>query len=272
MTEPKFISSLQNPLLKEIRRAIAGGGLTGGGLAVAEGTHLLEEAFRSRCEVPVVVVSESARPRLSVSPPEGQTLETVVVPDAVFARLSDLEQDQGVMALVRPRAWQLEELLLGQPLLILLDGVQHPGNAGAILRVAEAFQATGVVFLKGAVDPYNPKCVRSSAGSVFRLPVVARPDLSSTLGLLESQRIRLYAAVPDGATAVNEADFAEPCAIVMGSEGHGISAAVRSRALAVRIPTAMVESLNVAVAAGIILYEAGRQRRGVPRALPFAAV
>lgn len=272
MSEPRLLSSLQNPLLKEIRRAMAAGGLTAGGLAVAEGARLLEEAFRSRCEVPVVVVAESARERISVSPPEGRTLETIVVPDSLFAKLSDLEQDQGVMALVRPRTWHLEELLLGQPLLILLDGVQHPGNAGAILRVAEAFQATGVVFLQGSVNPYSPKCVRSSAGSVFRLPVVVRPELGSTLGLIETQKIRLYAAAPDGATPVDEADFSDPCAIVMGSEGHGISAPVRVRTRAVRIPTAAVESLNVAVAAGIILYEAGRQRRGMPNALPFAAV
>src|SRR6202035_4126314 len=89
-----------------------------------------------------------------------------------FRDLSSTETPQGVIALVRPPAWTLDQILSGCALVVVLDGVQDPGNAGAILRAAEAFGATGAVFLKGTVNPYNPKCLRGSAGSVFRLPLV----------------------------------------------------------------------------------------------------
>jgi TrmH family RNA methyltransferase len=136
---------------------------------------------------------------------------------------------------------------------VILDGVQDPGNAGAILRAAEAFGATGTIFLKGSVNPYNPKCLRGSAGSIFRVPLLTAAEVPSEFG-------PLYAADPRARKLLADADLATPCGIIIGSEGRGVSAALAARATGLRIPTQNVESLNAAVAAGIFLYEARRQR------------
>ncbi len=249
---PEPLTSEKNPLLKEIRRAAHQGSLTADGLAVAEGRHLLEEAVRSDSEIRVIVVAESAKVDLPAS-----VTRVLYVSDAVFGGLSSTEAPQGVLTLVKPPSWKFSDLLGKRPLLVVLDGIQDPGNGGAILRAAEAFGASGAVFLKGSVNPYNPKCLRASAGSVFRLPLVAG---FSTEDLFEHVRLPLYSAEPRARKLVAEADLAQPCALIIGSEGRGVSAAVSEKASGVRIPTANVESLNAAVAAGILLYEARRQR------------
>jgi len=142
----------------------------------------------------------------------------------------------------------------------VLDGVQDPGNAGAILRAAEAFGATGAAFLKGTVSPYNPKCLRASAGSVFRLPVVPSLDASLLMAALEQKRVHLFAAMPRAETPLFDANLAGRCAIVIGGEGRGVSQKLQVHAKGLKIPTSGVESLNAAVAAGVLLYEARRQR------------
>ena len=238
----------KNPLLKQIRRAVSKGTLTEDGYAVAEGAHLLEEALAARCEVGAVIVAESAR----LHYPDAR-----VVSDKTFRELASTETPQGVIALVRPVVATLEQMTRGAALVVVLDGVQDPGNAGAIVRAAEAFGATGVVFLKGTVNPYNPKCLRGSAGSAFRVPLVAAVEADEILG---HSNFAWYAAMPRAAKLVSDADLSRACGIIIGSEGRGVSPALAERATSLRIPTAGVESLNAAVAAGILLYEARRQR------------
>jgi TrmH family RNA methyltransferase len=239
----------KNPLVKQIRRAVSRGCLTEDGYAVAEGVHLLEEALAAKCEIGAVIVAESAR----VNYPDAR-----VVSDRTFRDLASTETPQGVIALVRPRVSTLDQMARGDDaLVVVLDGVQDPGNAGAIVRVAEAFGASGAVFLKGTVNPYNPKCVRGSVGSVFRVPLVSAIQADEILGLAE---IAWYAAMPRAQKLVSDANLAAPCGIIIGSEGHGVGPVLAARATGLRIPTSGVESLNAAVAAGILLYEARRQR------------
>jgi len=242
-----LLTSTQNPVIKEIRRAIAHGGLTHDGFCVTEGPRLLEEAVRSGCEIGFVLSAGRA-----VTAPGVRVIE---VTEAVLRSISATETPQGIMALVRPPSWTVEQVTAGQSLVVVLDGIQEPGNAGAILRAAEAFSATGAVFLKGSVNPYNPKCVRASAGSIFRLPLVYGVENLDSLG-----QLALYAALPEGATVLNEANLRSPCGIIIGSEGRGVRPEIARRATALRIPTSGVESLNAAVAAGIVGYEARRQR------------
>lgn len=238
----------KNPLVKQIRRAVSKGTLTEDGFAVAEGAHLLEEALAAKCELGAVIVAEAAH----LHYPDAR-----IVSDRTFRELTSTETPQGVIALVRPRAATLEQMTRGGALVVVLDGVQDPGNAGAIVRAAEAFGATGVVFLKGTVNPYNPKCLRGSAGSAFRVPLVAGVEAEEILG---QAGLAWYAAMPRAARVVSDADLRARCGIIIGSEGRGVSAALAERATGLRIPTAGVESLNAAVAAGILLYEARRQR------------
>jgi RNA methyltransferase, TrmH family len=251
---PQTFVSDKNPFLKQVRRAAAHGALTADGLALAEGPHLLQEAIRSGVEIHTVIAAESE------PLPAIEGARTWRVSNKIFAALASTEKPQGVLALIRPRSWTLDRLLHGTPLLVILDGVQDPGNAGAILRAAEAFSGTGAVFLKGAVSPYNPKCLRASAGSVFRLPLVTGLEAAALLDTLDHARVSLYAADPHAATKLAEANLAAGCALIIGAEGKGVSPALAASAAGLRIPTTSVESLNAAVAAGILLYEASRQR------------
>ena len=248
----------KNPLVKQIRRAVSRGSLTEDGYAVAEGAHLLEEALAAKCEIGAVIVSESAR----VHYPDAR-----VVSDHTFRELASTETPQGVIALVRPPVSTLDQMTRSDDaLVVVLDGVQDPGNAGAIVRAAEAFGASGVVFVKGTVNPHNPKCVRGSAGSVFRVPLIASVEADEILRLTE---MAWYAAMPRAQTLASNANLAVPCGIIIGSEGHGVSPALAARAVGLRIPTSGVESLNAAVAAGVLLYEARRQRAaGLARGTP----
>lgn len=264
MPKAETISSAANPLLKDVRRAIARGGLTREGLAVAETFHLLEEALRSDCDVPMVVAAESVRSAAEAHVRKLPRVRVAILSDALFQTLSGTETAQGVMALVRPPAWTLDQLFRRPALVVVLDGLQDPGNAGAIVRAAEAFGATGVMFLKGSVSPHNPKTLRASAGSLFRLPYLAGLDPALARASLQQHRVALYAGVPARPDApsrsVAQTDLTETCGLIIGNEAHGVSGELRASALDISIPTIGVESLNAAVAAGILLYEARRQR------------
>jgi TrmH family RNA methyltransferase len=257
---PALITSAQNPLLKDVRRAIARGGLTEEGLMVAEGFHLLEEALRSEREVRRILVAASVRSTVAGHTRALSGVRLTVLEDTLFQQVSATETSQGVIALVAPPVWNLEQLFRGLSLVVILDGIQDPGNAGAIVRAAEAFGATGAIFLKGTVGAFHPKTLRASAGSCFRLPLVQGLDWSLARAAIEQRRLDLYAAVPDAGKRLDEVDLSRRFAVILGSEGRGVGEKLRSAAQDLRIPTIGVESLNVAVAAGVILYEARRQR------------
>jgi TrmH family RNA methyltransferase len=152
----------------------------------------------------------------------------------------------------------------GRSLVLVLDGVQDPGNAGAIVRAAEAFGATGVIFLKGTVSPWNTKTLRASAGSLFRVPFVTGVEIPVALTALQQHHVDVYSAMPfTGSQRVAaDVDLSRTCAIIIGSEGRGVSPELQTAAMEIAIPTVAVESLNAAVAASVLLYEARRQRTG----------
>ena len=256
MAKSEILTSPKNPFLKDVRRAALKGTLTTEGYCIAETFHLLEEALRSDLEVKVVLAAESVKSAVENHVRGLRRTRVAVIPDELFDDLSATEAAQGVMALVPP-VWTLEHLFRGSPLVVVLDGIQDPGNAGAIVRAAEAFGATGVVFLKGTVNPWNPKTMRASAGSMFRVPMLTG---------WTRRRGRRWGSVADfmrrwpGRQAPHTADLTRRCAIIIGSEGRGVSESLREGATALQIPTTGVESLNAAVAAAVLLYEARRQR------------
>jgi TrmH family RNA methyltransferase len=254
------LTSPRNPLLKEVRKAVQRGSTTEDGYAVAESFHLLEEALRSDCEIAAVFAAESVRTAVQSHVRGMARIKVTVLADELFREISATESSQGVMALVRPPQWTIEQLFRGRSLTVILDGLQDPGNAGAVLRAAEAFGATGVVFLKGTVNPYNPKCLRASAGSAFRVPLVAAMDTHLALAAVDQRKLDLFALMPQGGLELGEANFTQKCAIIVGGEGRGVSERLRAKAAGVRIPTTGVESLNAALAAGIALYTARKQR------------
>lgn len=255
----RSITSIHNPLLKDVRKAASDATATHSGLLIAEGPHLLEEAARSTWTVEHVLFSAAAKDRLRwlLDAFEDCAIE---IPEPVFTRLAPTATSQGVISLLRPRAWTPAELYPGNCLVVILDGVQDPGNAGTITRSAEAFGATGVVFHRRSVRVANPKFLRASSGSIFRLPFIESSD--DGLQVPGDENVRMYALHPSADLTLGDADFRAPCALVVGSEGGGISPQWLQAAIPIRIPAEKVESLNAAVACSIALFAAAGQRAG----------
>lgn len=257
MPAAEVITSPANPLLKDIRKAFSRGALTSDGLCVAETFHLLEEALRSRAVVRTVIASESVHKNAQTLLHNQPDIRFVTVPDRVLHGLAEVPASQGILALIEPPVHKIAQIFTPDALVLILDGIQDPGNLGTILRSAEAFGATGLLLLKGTVSPFNPKAMRASAGSVFRVPFFHSLDEPEVLEAVSSHNVQLFAAVPRGGT---QPDLTPPCAIAIGSEGRGVSPNLHKNAQSVSIPTIGVESLNAAISAAILLYEARRQR------------
>lgn len=256
------LTSARNPHLQAIRRAVASGRPTGDGHIVIEGPHLLREAARSSWHVEQVLVTPNGRDRHSelLSQIDAETIE---IPARAFEALAGTETSQEIMALVTPQTSTWGDCLDGPGVSVILDGLQDPGNAGAIVRSAEAFGAAGLIFLEGGVHVANGKFLRATAGSIFRMPFLENQKRVDLTARLRHGGRKLYALMPQAQTSVSHADLRQPCAIVVGSEAHGVSPELRASAEALRIPTTRVESLNAAVACSIVLFEAARQRGAV---------
>jgi TrmH family RNA methyltransferase len=257
-TRLRLVESRQNPRVKELRAALARTGRTPAGLIAIEGQHLVAEALRSHLRFETVFLRDGYNPSFPI--PEGA--EHLLLPSDVFSSAVATEQPQGIAALVHPPAFSsLDLFATPAPLILVLAGLQDPGNVGTLLRSAEAFAATGVMLLPGAASPWNPKALRASAGSAFRVPAmtVTEPE---ALNIFEQHRIPATAAVARGGTPIREARLTGPCALLIGNEGSGLSHILLSAAAhRVTIPTpGNVESLNAAIAGSLLLYEASRQR------------
>jgi RNA methyltransferase, TrmH family len=260
----RIVQSKQNARLKELRRALTSPGRKAAGLAGIEGPHLLEEAMRAGLQIRCVFADERMRPWV-----EGLELESevdvLILPSGILEGTLSTETPQPVAALVDTPEWNWADVLsvrAGSPaLVVVLAGLQDPGNLGTIVRSAEAFGASGVVCLPGTVSPWNQKALRASAGSMFRLPIV-EADEAEAIDQLKKAGVRILTTAVKGAQAAGEADLASAVALVIGNEGNGVPAELAAKADgAVTIPCpGPVESLNAAVAAGVLLYEASTQR------------
>lgn len=265
------VTSRENRWLKQFRMALARGRMTWEGYIGVEGPHLVEEALRAGVEIAAVLVSPRGEPLLfrwrSQLGPGVRLLRTT---EKLFATIADTKTPQGIAALVRPRAWQFEDLLRGsQTLVLVLAGVQDPGNVGTMIRTAEALGASGVVAARlgeqSSAHPLAPKALRASAGSALRLPLLVGTSLPTLLAQLRIARIPVVATSTERGVAPAALNFRAPLALLVGNEGAGLPAEIERAADAlVHIPLTggPVESLNAAVAAAILLYEVARQRAG----------
>jgi TrmH family RNA methyltransferase len=258
------VTSPSNSLLKVFRRALADGTTKQGWLAV-EGPFLVEEALNAApgVETHSVLVAQGAAEKFSALLERlPATSELTQVPDRLFASVAQTESPQGIAALVEFPAYTLEQAVaVNRPLLVVACRLQDPGNLGTMMRTALAFSATAFVTLAETVSPFNPKAVRSSAGAIFRLPLVCGLDPQEALPFL-SRRVRIVAAERHSPASLAQADLTEPLAILVGREATGLPeeiARYASQLLSIPIRTE-VDSLNAATAASIFLYEAARQR------------
>ena len=258
------IHSGQNARVKELRRAFGEAAPNAEGEVAVEGMHIVEEAIRSGLRLTTVFFGESAKERThKLLPQLSSHTEALLLADEVFASAVPSETPQGMAALVRVKAFALDEMFVPAPaLLVAIAGLQDPGNLGTIARSAEAFGATGLLLGERTVGPWNWKAVRASAGSLFRLPAL-KIELAKALGEIKSRDVRVLATSSHKGTAIAEVDLRGPVAFIVGSEGAGVPKDVLTQAdEVVAIPhSAKVESLNAGIAASILLYEAARQRK-----------
>ena len=259
-----LVTSRANPRVKQLRAAFAGHARLSGGLVAIEGENLLREALRCGLPLKTIFLSERIDPPTWL--PRG--VELLTLPQDVFESAVDTQHPQGIAALLVPPTWGLESVFTvrssdnNAALLLIAAGLQDPGNLGTLIRSAEAFGATAVLTTPGTVSEWNQKALRASAGSVFRVPVVGITVVQ--LIDLKSRGVRLLATVADDPTAlpVAQAELHQPCALMIGNEGVGLSAellALADARFTIPMP-GRVESLNAAVAGSLLLYEASRQR------------
>jgi RNA methyltransferase, TrmH family len=260
------LTSRNNPLLKTIRLASSGSRRAPKELAVAEGIRVLEELNYCNCAIEAVVLSEgfgdSGREKSLLAAWLSRGFRIYKADAGLFASISDVKTPQGAVALVRVPEPSLTDIPQSPGALLLLAcEIQDPGNLGTLIRAAAAAGATLVSTTKGTVSARNPKTIRASAGTCFRLPIVEHVDLQDFLLYCRRHSIRVYRTDVCGGLPYSEADLSSSCAILLGNEGGGIAQKELEALPAIHIPMAAgVESLNVAMAGGIFLYEARRQR------------
>lgn len=287
-----------HPLVRRVRRLVRSGELIDAGpddarsgevidsprgsAVLLETPRMVEDALASGVPLSALLVRSNAKSRFTelVARLPAETALYEVAP-AVFDTLVTTETSPGLLALADPPSWREQDLFpAGTPALILvLAGLQDPGNLGTILRAAEAFGATGVLLAPGTVSPYNAKALRATAGAIFRIPILRGLSVSEIVSLLRRKRVKIFPTVVSGGLPPSRADFSVPLAVVLGSEAAGVPPEFRAAGEPLTIPLAAhacpersrgkrgrgAESLNVASAASVILYEIARQR-SEPRA------
>lgn len=187
-----------------------------------------------------------------------------VVDDRVFQSISDTKTPQGILAVIRRQHYSLEQVLGGKnPLVLVLENIQDPGNLGTILRTGEGAGVTGIVMSADTVDIYNPKTIRSTMGSVYRMPFYYAEDMAQVMGNLKQKGISVYAAHLKESVDYDTIDYRGSCGFLIGNEGSGLSEKLAAQADGyIRIPMCgKVESLNAGVASAVLIYEAFRQRK-----------
>jgi TrmH family RNA methyltransferase len=263
------ITSRQNAIVKRFRELARAPSAAKSGEVLLDGAHLVQEALACGVSVEVAAFSDRqvgaalsplARIAKDVKKHGGRVL---TVSDHVLAAMSPVQHPSGVVAIAHARPSDLGAAFAHAPQLVLvLAGLQDPGNVGTIVRTAAACGASGIVTIEGSANPFGWKALRGAMGGTFRVPVAARGTLGDVIAAARLARVRLIAAVPHGGTPLPQLNLRDPAAIVLGGEGAGISeGALAAASETVTIPMRPpVESLNVAIAAALILYEASRQR------------
>jgi RNA methyltransferase, TrmH family len=266
-----IITSAANSRLKALREAFREGQGDPEGRVPIEGVKLLQEAIKSRLRIEEIFVAQSRRhePMIKdlLAQIEASEPDVVEVSDRAFSSVSTTESPQGLLALAKLPQVKLKMVLEGSPLLLLAFELQDPGNLGTLLRSADAFGVEGVLLSRNSVSPLNPKVIRASAGSLFRIPCLGGFELHELLAVLSQHGFELLAMTPRATTDFRNVAYRGKVALLVGNESRGLNDEIFNRALTrIQIPMRdSVESLNAAISVSIVLCEAARQR-----ALPIA--
>lgn len=234
------------------------------GVFVVEGLKMFEEARNAGLLVKTYVSESFYQKKVQEDACYFNDLDYEVVTDGIFKEVADTLTPQGIMGIVKRLEYSLADILSKpSPMLLLLEDIRDPGNLGTILRTAEGAGVSGVILNRSCVDMYNPKVIRSTMGSIYRVPFYQAENFIATLGEIKKQGIVIFAAHLKGRVYDTEGSFTGSCAFLIGNEANGLSEEASQMAdIRIKIPMeGKVESLNAAVAAAILMYEAARQRR-----------
>lgn len=237
------------------------------GVFLVEGVKMFEEAPEDG--ILEVYVAETAIQKLTAVQDKPITDKLnrhafITVKDDVFVRMSDTQTPQGIITVMRRREYDADQMLSSEnPLLVVLETLQDPGNLGTIIRTGEGAGVTGIIMNSKTVDIYNPKTIRATMGSIYRVPFAYVDDLDTLMVKLKEKGIHTYAAHLEGTDYYDNLSFRQPTAFLIGNEGNGLTRELAKRAERyLKIPMeGQVESLNAAIAASLLMYEAHRQRR-----------
>ncbi len=264
-----LVTSSQNPEVKQYTALLRKKYRDRTGLIPLEGVRLIEEALKQQVEFTSVLYSEELLKRLqgrellqtiSIKQPEVRTINTA---KGLLKETADTENPQGILAVVKKPEYHLNQVTESKnPFILVLSGVQDPGNLGSMIRTASAAHVSGVIVTRGTVDIYNPKTLRGTMGAIFQIPVVSIKDVESVINYLRDCDIKIMVTDLEGKISCFQTDFTAPTAVVFGSEAFGVSEELKIAAdQSIKIPIlGPVESLNVSVSAGVIVYEGIRQR------------
>ncbi len=275
------LTASQNPVIKEIRSLRNKSSREEKGLFFIEGSRFVEEAVREAvstagcggpgsegaAEIRYIAISDTylnnPESMKLIEPCVRQGIKIYNVTDSLFESISDTRNPQGILAVMTLKRDHLKNARLSGGILVLLDSIRDPGNMGTIIRTADAAGCAGVVVTEGCVDVYNPKVLRSTMGSVFHLPILHSATIEDAMMVCKEMGYKLCASHLEGSVSIYDADLSGDIAFVTGSEADGIGdGARRSADMLVRIPMdGRAESLNAAVATGIMIFEAVRQRK-----------
>lgn len=262
----KIIKSPANPHIREALEIKNKRGKYRQDAFIAEGSHLIEMAAASGHIIRKVFFTHSFSAKAGnlrlLSRLQKKTTEIFEITGHLLNKLSDTEAPQGLVAIVSCSLYSLGGIKFrDKPFIVAADAIQEPGNLGAIIRTADAAGADAVIILPGTCDVFMPKTIRATAGSIFNIPVVYS-ESESFIEWAERNSIALFTADVNAEKNIFEADLSKPLAFVFGNEAHGINIKISDRAdMPLKIPIyGRAESLNVAAAAAVCLYEAVRQR------------
>lgn len=264
MKNKNIITSSSNPQVKNLiqlqKKAKA---REEQGLFVVEGLKMFEEAREAGLLIKAYVSESFYQEKQNINPDFFSDLDYEVITDSLFHEASETKTPQGIMGTVKKAHYNLDSILNAPDAsLLLLEDIRDPGNLGTMIRTAEGAGITGIIFNKSTVDIYNPKVIRSTMGSIYRVPFYQAEDFYETISQIKQHEITVFAAHLLGIPYDTEGSFRNKCAILIGNEANGLSDKAGELAdVRIKIPMAgKVESLNAAVAAAILMYEVSRQR------------
>ncbi len=255
-----MIESSQNKLIKEIKALAEKKKRDEEGLFIADGLRFVSE-IPDRTNIIKMIFSESFANKNDISSYRKRA-ECFIISDRLFSSLSDTKNPQGIMAVCEKMSYDINKVIKKGGFYILAEEMNDPGNLGTVIRTAHAGGADGLILSKGSVDLYNPKVLRSTMGSIFRIPVIQNADLENVSELMKKSGIKIYAAHLKGKKLPYDLDLKKGCAFMLGNEARGLSdkaAGMCDELVKIPMP-GKAESLNASVAAAVLIYETVRQR------------